>query len=278
MTHADLMEALAAAGIRPQLTDDGKFVVTNAKALTEPLREALRTHKDKIVRDLKRPLLDVVMECFPGTVVDKKGMPVKYKPAPEVGVQMAIDEHIPVSILPAYLFLDIETTGLNPQSDQVTEIAWRLDYHGNVKKQDQEFCALIQHDVTPCKWRLEKTDYVERRKDGVSSEIALSDALATLKEHCGQACSTVYLVGANPTFDHGFIARHFSPTPYHYHLIDIENLAMQAFGLPFPPAMWEISKLLGIPRSNDAPHTAMADVMETRDLFYRLRALGRSEK
>lgn len=96
MNYADLMTALSDACIEPRLTDEGKLVVTNSKALTEPLREALRTHKEKVIRDLKRPLMDLVVECFPGSVLDEKGRLIKYKPTPEVGVQMEMEDAAPV--------------------------------------------------------------------------------------------------------------------------------------------------------------------------------------
>jgi len=171
----------------------------------------------------------------------------------------------------AYLFLDLETTGLDGRTNQITEIGWIFDY----KNTSVENQAFVKHSQVPDEYILKNMDYIDRilkswPKHDLKIEVdLLNDAIKIAEELVGKG--HVYLVGANPTFDHSFL-KSAGVTGYSYHLIDVETLTMQAFHLSSPPGLYKCIELLGVP-PNELSHSAMGDVRATRNVFYALRAI-----
>lgn len=173
---------------------------------------------------------------------------------------------------PRYLFLDLETTGLDPHRDQVTECAWKDDA-------GRSFHRFVDHSVPPTQWVLDKTDYLTRIKSA-AKKIPQTLFIAYLQntcdmlkaEHGGNA--QVYLVGANPTFDDSFICELTAGyRPYNYHLICIETVVLGYLlgkGLPVPKkervprTLKTLRSLVGIEGENPEPHTAQADADEVK--------------
>lgn len=181
--------------------------------------------------------------------------------------------------MPKFIFLDLETTGLDAMVDQVTEIAW-------VQENDITYQNFVKHDQLPNAWVLHNTDYIQRIVPAVKLEFR--DVLMALARACA-ALERPYLVGACPAFDDRFLrlgfARHkswlnaglghgheFSETPYHYHILDVEALAMGALGHDEPCSLKDLRAALGLPGENLAPHSALADAQEVKIIFDALRA------
>jgi DNA polymerase III epsilon subunit-like protein len=176
-----------------------------------------------------------------------------------------------------YIFLDIETTGLDVGVDEIIEIAW-------VPDEGTPYSAFVEHQRIPNEWVLKKTDYTTRI---LGAKREWKPAVLVLKE-LSQACKNlcvdrnfvrqadVYLVGANPAFDDRFLRAAYrifdAEPPYHYHLIDVEAMAMQEFGWPAPRRIKDLRATLGIEGENPAPHTALGDAMEAKVIFEALRA------
>lgn len=163
-----------------------------------------------------------------------------------------------------YLFLDLETTGLDSETDEITEAAWIDPW-----KHESEY--LVRHTKIPSDWVIQHTDYVERILKG-HFKVAPEMIAHQIKNACAFYQGTTYLVGANPAFDDRFLRKCFAKAnirevPYHYHLIDVEALVMGKLGLAEPPKLSECRGLLGILGANDAPHTALADAREAKLIF-----------
>lgn len=100
-----------------------------------------------------------------------------------------------------------------------------------------------------------------------------------------------HVVGAVPNFDTERLGRlllaHGLDAPWHYHLIDIENLAVgylagrhdasyigrrRPLPVPLPWRSDDLSQAVGVKPPTEARHTAMGDALWARDLYDRITA------
>lgn len=171
-----------------------------------------------------------------------------------------------------YLFLDLETTGLDPDTDEIYEAAW-IDPWG------KEHTHLVEHKHLPSLWTLQNTDYTTRVLPAWGKQTL---AFIGSQLHIAKPYQTeMYLVGANPAFDHGFLRKLFKATehdqPYNYHLIDVEALVMEHCGLTHPPHLADCRALLGLPGSYKQ-HSALDDAREAKHIFEFLQHLHKVAK
>lgn len=81
-----------------------------------------------------------------------------------------------------------------------------------------------------------------------------------------------HVVGAVPNFDTERIFHQLGVSGWHYHLIDVENLAvgyLAGKGLPLPPLPWssdDLSLAVGIDPGKYTRHTALDDARWARDI------------
>jgi DNA polymerase III epsilon subunit-like protein len=175
-------------------------------------------------------------------------------------------------------FVDIETTGLDPEYDAIWEIGVIVD--------DQ-----------PVVWQQLLTD---RQVDNVHPDAARitgfhtrykPDEALTPARSIRRLMSLVgdrHMVGACPWFDserlHRLILRDrlgdlTRGLPWHYHLVDVENLAvgfLMARGewekMPFPWKSRDLAKMLGVDQDQlreewGQEHSALADAEFARRMF-----------
>jgi hypothetical protein len=171
--------------------------------------------------------------------------------------------------LGTFLYLDTETTGLGPK-DQVTEVAWCVSGDSFLPRQ-----FFMHHHQLPNEWVINNTDYVTRVFPGeksTKSEIyhTLASDVAFLKER--YQTTVIHLVGACPGFDDRMLRRSlFEPLsidepPWSHRLVDIELVIATYFYQEMPLSLKESRQLLGMEGENPAPHTALADAKEVRDM------------
>ena len=85
-----------------------------------------------------------------------------------------------------------------------------------------------------------------------------------------------HVVGAVPNFDTERIAHQFGVDGWHYHLIDVENLAvgyLAGRGEPLPPLPWnsdDLSRAVGVDPDRFRRHEAMADAEWARAIYDRV--------
>jgi DNA polymerase III epsilon subunit-like protein len=151
------------------------------------------------------------------------------------------------------VYLDTETTGLDPFQHEVWEIAWALE-DGPVQTMQVRH-SLAGADVEA----LRMNGYLDRwdRAVGDAREAGLRNTLRGAT-----------LVCCNPAFDEAFLRQRWGSTYWHHRKIDIATYAMPALGLDRPAGLATIAERLGV----QAPdHTAAQDVRTLRECYQLLR-------
>ena len=177
------------------------------------------------------------------------------------------------------VFLDTETTGLS-LTDHIWEFAAiRREGDGSP---DYPLHLFIEHDPEKAAQLPEpfRRDLEARFDPDVA--IAPRDA-ARLIAHMlrpGANGEKAHVVGAVPNFDTErlaiLLAAHDLAPCWHYHLIDVENLAVGfalGRGWATPELPWDsdqLSRIVGIEPPTDDRHTAMGDALWARDIYDRM--------
>jgi DNA polymerase-3 subunit epsilon len=155
-----------------------------------------------------------------------------------------------------YVFLDCETTGLDPNYHEVWELAYAVD-EGPIHSH------FLPHNAA--KFQPEALNANQYLRRHIPS--TLEEAL-TFEHKVRGALEGATLVAANPAFDAGFLRVRWGYTPWKYRLLDVEAYAMAALHLDEPKGLAYIAAQLDL-RGPD--HTAAQDVATLRAAFYRLR-------
>jgi DNA polymerase III epsilon subunit-like protein len=159
------------------------------------------------------------------------------------------------------VFVDVETTGLDPTTHHVVEVAWAVE-DGPIKA----FVPWHTLDgATPDALTINR--YFERDLDRMRSDdqpVGEADLLRDLRG--------ATLVGCNPAFDAAFLRKTLGVQLWKHRLIDVAACAMWQFGWDRPRGLADIARAL---RENgyDIPepdHTAAGDVSATRSAYQAL--------
>lgn len=162
------------------------------------------------------------------------------------------------------LFLDTETTGLDPDRHDVWELAFAVD-------DDPVQAFILPHSLARADaTALKLNGYHERYPLGAVADGPQIDVLLR-EEFRGKT-----LVGANPAFDAAFLRARWGEAPWHYRMVDIESYAMAKFKWSRPRGLKDIYvELAGRGYSITQPdHTAAADVAALREAFFILTDLS----
>lgn len=196
-------------------------------------------------------------------------------------------------------FVDTETTGLDPELDFIWEIAVIVDGEEHCWQQriPEETIPWAPGDVEHITWQsrvhpwvLENTGISER----YSHETALPPAESI--RHLAGLVAGRHLVGACPWFDSERLHREWLKIdpprrehPWHYHLIDVENLAVgwlhgaAAFSTAHAPSeFWDgfgklpwkshdLSRAVGVdPADFEPKHSALADARWAKAIYEKI--------
>lgn len=148
------------------------------------------------------------------------------------------------------VYLDVETTGLDPRRHEVWEVAWAIE--GNPIRS-----GVIAHD-------LKRPDPAALRVNRYLDRVGERDLRAELvfETDVVEALAGATIVGANPAFDTAFLAARWKRAPWHHRLLDVEAYAMGALGWDRPRGLAAIhAELVDFGHAIPAPdHTAAGDV------------------
>lgn len=192
------------------------------------------------------------------------------------------------------IFLDTETTGLDLSDDIWEFAAIRREGDGTP---DVPLHMFIEHSAEKASALPEKFLADHNARYEPEHAVSHRDAARLIHRHLRPSADgqRAHIVGSVPNFDTeriGFMfAAHGLSIPWHYHLIDVETLAVgfrhgravgQADGntgmrskvyrpdLPLPWSSDDLSESVGVTPPTDARHTAMGDAEWARDLWDRI--------
>lgn len=162
-----------------------------------------------------------------------------------------------------FVFVDTETTGLDPEKDLLVELSYAVN---------------IEPVVGPLFFGVEEVnDFIDEligfTKRGIAGNISTPAKFAKFsKDTQGHT-----MVAANPTFDAAFLKRH-GLFEFHYRMIDLSAFAMGILDLPEMPGQHEVVNQLrnrgyGIP---EADHTSRNDVLALQASFFALQDYRRT--
>jgi hypothetical protein len=211
----------------------------------------------------------------------------------------------------AVVFVDVETTGLNHWHHEIWEIAVidrKVVKHSNQPDQnvDSEHVFHIRPDLTradPTALRIgrfyertsdldlppERSGSIHQIRVTLDGESLAPSALGfvprpgprwqdptPVARTLARLLDGKHIVGAVPGFDANFLQRflfkHGQAATWHYHLIDVEALAMGflACGGSAPALPWssdDLTEALGVKVDPAARHTAVGDARWARDMY-----------
>lgn len=162
------------------------------------------------------------------------------------------------------IFLDTETTGLDPDLHEVWEVAFALE-RGRITT------FLLPHDLaTADPDALRLNGYWDR------FDQASVDPAADLQLKRILAGATI--VGANAPFDAAFLRARWGAAPWHYRLVEVESMALGLLGYDRPKGLNHIADdLRDAGYSVPVPdHTAAGDVATLRAVYESLRVHART--
>jgi hypothetical protein len=172
----------------------------------------------------------------------------------------------------ALVFMDTETTGL-----ALTDDIWEF---AGIRRRDDgsqaELHLFIRHDGRKCQKLPESFKIDHQNRYDPEKSVSQAYAAAMIAAFMG---GKAHIVGAVPNFDTERITLllgRFNIKPdWHYHLIDVENLAVGFLAragtdVSLPWDSDELSTKLGIDPPTDARHTAMGDALWAMAMYDRV--------
>lgn len=170
-----------------------------------------------------------------------------------------------------FVFVDTETTGLDFERHQLTEVAWIVRFGDGSESTRQYF---PDHTLDGADDRaLELTHYHRR-----IAPQERSPASEWLERFLDDATDAV-LVGAVPDFDARHLelaARRIGRRPtWDHHLLDVETLALPLIspGPEAPRSLAKTCRALGIPHDPDQAHGALYDAQQALRVFDRVHEM-----
>lgn len=171
----------------------------------------------------------------------------------------------------ALVFMDTETTGLSLDDDIWEFAAIRREEDGTETRTH----LFIEHDMGKCQALPEsfRADHRARYTDAaaLAPNVAAAEIGALFHDR-------PHVVGAVPNFDTErlslLLTRHGIRPGWHYHLIDVENLAVGYLhgrpgerSIPLPWDSDTLSRACGVEPPTDERHTAMGDAEWAKALY-----------
>lgn len=170
-------------------------------------------------------------------------------------------------------FLDVETTGLDPQRHELLEVAAYIV--GNPRSASPRRFDVVHFSLGIDEARanpdaLKINRYYQRYEDLRLSRMPRLSAA----KHVAASLKGVTVVGNNVAFDLAFLSAFLGehghdPRPWHYSTLDLKAYVAGRAGMPYPASTATIAEVAGVPLPDDA-HTALADAQWNYDVYKAL--------
>lgn len=175
-------------------------------------------------------------------------------------------------------FIDLETTGTNPDIHEIIEIGCIVAEQRPRSGRGPEVVKVDELDIKVRPEHIETADPTALRVNGYNeADWLFATDLKSALETLVQKTEGTIVVGQNISFDWGFLEKGFEKTglehAFHdYHMLDLVSLAFaklyddpdynQKFGLRF------LCERFGV--KNEKAHTALADIQATFEVYKKL--------
>lgn len=155
------------------------------------------------------------------------------------------------------IFVDTETTGLDPVTDQLVELSYA--------EEDGPIITLYFGVETVPESIDKLIGFTKRGISGLMSPQKYIDEFIAVTR--GET-----MVAANPSFDKGFLDAN-GLFHFNYHMLDIESYAMAKLGLDYVPSMSVLHTILEEQGEFiSAPdHSSFSDVKSMREMYWALK-------
>ncbi len=175
------------------------------------------------------------------------------------------------------LFLDLETTGLNPGQHEITEIGALL-----VSQPDFKVIKTYQTKVMPTHLETATPEALQIGHFNLETWQREAKPLEVALAELAEVGRNSMLAGFNLTFDWAFLQMAFNQVgiedPFYYHRFDIMSAGyVVLFGRKefSKYSLNEMCRFFGV--TNRAAHTAFADAEATYEVFLGLMKYGKEE-
>ena len=165
------------------------------------------------------------------------------------------------------VFIDTETTGLDPTRHEVWEIAYAVD-------DAPIMSGVLWHSLRNADPHALSLNGYWERTAGVDARFC-----SDLEVGARRALEGATLVGANPAFDAAFLRARWGDVFWHHRLWDVEAYAAGVLGLDKLAGLKGVAAAL-CDMGHEIPepdHSAAADVATLRASFRALQAIARQE-
>ncbi len=162
-----------------------------------------------------------------------------------------------------YAIIDIETTGLSPKNEKITEIAIFI-HNGN--EIVDEFTTLINPE--------KKIPYRIVQMTGINNQMVESaPKFYEVAKKIVEITEDAVFVGHNVRFDYGFVRQEFLSLGYDYQRSTLDTVQLSRNLIPGQPSysLGKLCRNLGI--NNQARHRAAGDALATVELFELLLSI-----
>ncbi len=167
-----------------------------------------------------------------------------------------------------YAIIDIETTGLSPAREKITEIAIVLH---NGEKVTGEFSTLINPE--------KKIPYRITQMTGISNQMVSGEPrFYEVAKQIVELTEDRIVVGHNVRFDYGFLRSEFKSLGYDFQRNTMDTVKLSRKLIPGKRSysLGKLCKELGI--ENQARHRALGDALATTELFELLLSIENHPK
>lgn len=161
-------------------------------------------------------------------------------------------------MLQQMVYIDTETTGLDPYRHQVWEVAVAWD-------EGVPWVLQLEHSVYQADPEALRINRYRDRYDPAKVATPAEEALLR------QALADVTLVGSNPEFDARMLFARWRLQPWNHRTLNLGAYAAGVLGLDYPLGLASLCDRLGVQRVEE--HAAAGDVLDARECHRALRRI-----
>lgn len=156
------------------------------------------------------------------------------------------------------VFIDCETTGLDPNSDKMVELTYAVN---------EDVPKTLYFGIKKVPAFIDDLTKFTARGVHLQPRATVEEATEFIEALRGNT-----MVGANPAFDKAFMEKEELFTA-HYRMLCVESYAMAKLNLDFMPSMYQVFTMLSERgyKFTEPDHSSLNDVLFMREAFLVLR-------